>query len=108
MTVDEIKTIVINFSIDKCTINQVQYLQRYFILKYCCWMPMRAIAVVTDGLDHTTIRDAVNAVENNSKLFNLSLRLKMILDAKIENRSINLNGVRLWSQGPKYKTKNHK
>jgi hypothetical protein len=106
MTVDDIKLTIWDYTIEKITIDEIVYLQRYFIRHYCLWMPLRAIAEQTGGRDHATIIDAIRIV-NHTKLFNLVRPLTLILNAKMNGLDLPKKIENRWFHKG-YKRKKHK
>jgi hypothetical protein len=96
MTVDDIKLTVKDYALGKVTDREIPILQRYFIKKYCSWLPMRAIAEATGGKEHTRVIDAIKAVQRKQSLFNISHAINFILDAKLKKQPINYHSVRLF------------
>jgi hypothetical protein len=95
MRVDDIMLTVEDFACDKVTKNRIAILQRFFIRKYCTWMSARAIAELTGLKSHACVRDAEKAVETHPVMFDLSLQLTRIFEAKMHNREVNLNIFRM-------------
>jgi hypothetical protein len=95
MKVDELKLIVKDFATDKVTEHQVLILQRFFLREYFTWLPMRVIAEITGGADHTRVLDAVKAVRSNQKLFSVSVQLRLVIEANLKGKVVNMDSVRL-------------
>ena len=106
MTVDDIKLTVKDYAIGKVTRREIPILQRYFIKKYCSWLPMRAIAEATGGKEHTRVIDALRIVNTNPRLFSISIPLDFILDAKMKNQIVNYKSVSLFFEFQANKRKN--
>jgi valyl-tRNA synthetase len=41
--------------------------QRYFIHKFCAWMPLRAIAELTKATNHSTCKTSIQCVETQDR-----------------------------------------
>lgn len=84
MTPEEIIAVVQDHSgLDfNVSLREVDMLKRYFLRKYCKWLSMRQIAVLTGYKDnhHSSVAYAVRVIENDKKF----LLIKEAITQKID------------------------